>query len=157
LEKPELNPIQVQLLRSIAHTEEVKANFKPGEATYQEVCLAGRLMSKRIMGKASFADCRMHQVESNCIYLEMRFVRVMIKRCTMMHLKNGLTSVILSESKDMLFILRWANVLSMSHRTHMLSKSLKPLPVVKKDDEGNVFDAFTDLSKDIDRDMWISW
>jgi lysyl-tRNA synthetase class 2 len=26
----------------------------------------------------------------------------------------------------------------------MLSKSLRPLPVVKKDDEGNVFDAFTD-------------
>lgn len=37
-------------------SSEIKSNFKEGDTTYQEVCLAGRLMSKRIMGKASFAE-----------------------------------------------------------------------------------------------------
>jgi lysyl-tRNA synthetase class 2 len=35
---------------------EIKSNFVAGESSYQEVSLAGRLMSKRIMGKASFAE-----------------------------------------------------------------------------------------------------
>ncbi|HMU04352.1 MAG TPA: OB-fold nucleic acid binding domain-containing protein, partial [Saprospiraceae bacterium] len=39
-----------------ATTKEIKDNFKEGDTTYQEVTLAGRLMSRRIMGKASFAE-----------------------------------------------------------------------------------------------------
>jgi len=39
-----------------AHSQEIKQNFKKGDDTYQEVVLAGRLMSRRIMGKASFAE-----------------------------------------------------------------------------------------------------
>ena len=37
-------------------SREVKENFLVGDITYQEVSMAGRLMSKRIMGKASFAE-----------------------------------------------------------------------------------------------------
>ena len=37
-------------------SQEIKQNFKKGDSTYQEVVLAGRLMSRRIMGKASFAE-----------------------------------------------------------------------------------------------------
>jgi len=39
-----------------AYSQEIKQNFKQGDDTYQEVVLAGRLMSRRIMGKASFAE-----------------------------------------------------------------------------------------------------
>ena len=129
-------------------TEEIKSNFKSGDTNYQEVCLAGRLMSKRIMGKASFAELQDAQGATlqtavvsvvsgaNVVVLDFNitpgtgyqltrvgtedlyrnnpgFVRVMTKPCTTKHSKNGLTSEILSESRDTPSLLRWANVLSM--------------------------------------------
>ena len=36
--------------------KEIKTNFEQGSDKYQKVSLAGRLMSQRIMGKASFAE-----------------------------------------------------------------------------------------------------
>lgn len=35
---------------------EIKAGYDPGAGNYSDVCLAGRLMNQRIMGKASFAE-----------------------------------------------------------------------------------------------------
>jgi len=37
-------------------TAEIKENYNPELNNYQEVVLAGRIMSRRIMGKASFAE-----------------------------------------------------------------------------------------------------
>ena len=37
-------------------TSEIKENYNPELNNYQEVVLAGRIMSRRIMGKASFAE-----------------------------------------------------------------------------------------------------
>ena len=39
-----------------ATAKEIKSNFVADSGQYQEVSLAGRLMSRRIMGKASFAE-----------------------------------------------------------------------------------------------------
>ncbi|EJW95709.1 lysyl-tRNA synthetase [gut metagenome] len=38
-----------------AYSAEIRDNFKEGEAP-REVCIAGRMMSRRVMGKASFAE-----------------------------------------------------------------------------------------------------
>ena len=39
-----------------AKAAEIKAEFDPEKQNFQEVALAGRVMSRRIMGKASFAE-----------------------------------------------------------------------------------------------------
>ena len=39
-----------------AYSDEIKANFSEDAETPREVCIAGRLMGRRIMGKASFAE-----------------------------------------------------------------------------------------------------
>lgn len=123
--------------------EKVLAKFK-AEGDLGEVVLAGRLMSKRIMGKASFAQLRDHtgniQVyfnrdelcpgEDKTLYNEV-FKRLLDLgdfigvRGHVFKTQVGETSVLVKEFT-------------------VLSKSLKPLPVVKTDEDGNVHDAFTD-------------
>ena len=45
--------------------QQIKDQFKPGDDTFQEVSLAGRMMSQRIMGKASFAELMDSTLEYN--------------------------------------------------------------------------------------------
>jgi len=44
-----------------ATSTEIKDNFSEEKNNFQEVILAGRLMSRRIMGKASFAELQDHK------------------------------------------------------------------------------------------------
>ncbi|MBQ2879114.1 MAG: lysine--tRNA ligase, partial [Anaerotignum sp.] len=46
------DPFQIVKYDVTHHSDEIKANFETLENT--DVCIAGRMMSKRIMGKASF-------------------------------------------------------------------------------------------------------
>ncbi|MBK8347996.1 MAG: lysine--tRNA ligase [Saprospiraceae bacterium] len=125
-------------------SREVKENFLVGDSTYQEVSMAGRLMSKRIMGKASFAEL---QDSSGRI-------QIYINRD---EICQGEDKTLYNDAfkkwfdlGDFIGIKGYAFYTQVGecsiHVTQivMLSKSLKPLPVVKKDDDGNVFDAFTD-------------
>jgi len=51
-----IDPYPANTFKVNAKSSEIKQNFKDGDSTYQEVVLAGRLMSRRVMGKASFAE-----------------------------------------------------------------------------------------------------
>ncbi len=127
-----------------ATTKEIKDNFKEGDTTYQEVTLAGRLMSRRIMGKASFAELQDSEGR----------IQIYISRDDIC---PGDDKVLYNDAfkkwfdlGDFIGIKGYAFYTQVGecsvHVTELtlLSKSLKPLPVVKKDDEGNVYDAFTD-------------
>ncbi len=127
-----------------ATSAEIKANFKDGDSTYQEVCLAGRLMSRRIMGKASFAEL---QDASGRI-------QVYISRDD---IAPGEDKTLYNDAfkkwfdlGDFIGIKGYAFFTQVGecsvHVTELtlLSKSLKPLPVVKRDEDGNVFDEVTD-------------
>ena len=46
------NPFVITKYEVTHHSEEIRKNYDKLEG--QEVCIAGRMMSKRIMGKASF-------------------------------------------------------------------------------------------------------
>ena len=50
------DPFQIVKYDVTHHSDEIRANFDALEN--KDVCIAGRLMSKRIMGKASF--CNIH-------------------------------------------------------------------------------------------------
>jgi len=114
----------------------------PGKQ-YPEVSIAGRLMTKRIMGKASFAE-----LQDSSGRIQLYITRDEI--CPDEN-KDNYNLVF----KKLLDIGDFIGVKGYVFTTHMgeitihvseltlLSKSLKPLPIVKvKDDE--VFDAFTD-------------
>lgn len=125
-------------------TKEIKENFKEGDTTYQEITLAGRLMSRRIMGKASFAELQDATGR----------IQIYISRD---EICPGDDKTLYNEAFKKWFDLGdFVGIKGYAFYTQvgecsihvkeitLLSKSLKPLPVVKKDDDGHVFDAFTD-------------
>lgn len=110
---------------------------------YTEVCLAGRLMAKRGKGKASFAE-----LQDSSGRIQIYVTRDEIAPGEDKSLYNVLFKRLL-DLGDYIGIKGYVfktNVGEISvHVTELtlLSKSLRPLPVVKRDAEGNVFDAFT--------------
>ncbi|RMF21165.1 MAG: lysine--tRNA ligase [Bacteroidetes bacterium] len=128
-----------------AHAADIKARFTDENAeAFQKVRLAGRIMMKRIMGKASFAEL---QDASGRIQLYVARDEI----CP------GEDKALYNELfKKYLDIGDWVGVEGFVFRTRtgeitvhvkeftFLSKALRPLPVVKVDAEGKVHDAFTD-------------
>ncbi len=139
-----VNPYPAETFDCNVSTTEIKENFKPGDTTYQEVSLAGRLMSKRIMGKASFAE-----LQDSTGRIQLYVSRDDICPGDDKTMYNTVFKKLL-DLGDFIGIKGYAFYTKVGecsvHVTELkvLSKSLRPLPVVKRDDEGNVYDAFTD-------------
>src|SRR5688572_22823193 len=51
-----INPYPPELFPVNTYAREIKENFQPENKNFNDVVLAGRLMSSRVMGKASFAE-----------------------------------------------------------------------------------------------------
>lgn len=125
-------------------TNEIKDNFVKDSGDYIEVSLAGRLLSRRIMGKASFAEL---QDSSGRIQLYVNRDEICPGEDKTMY--NAVFKKLL-DLGDFIGVKGYAFVTQVGetsiHVTELkiLSKSLKPLPVVKKDAEGNIHDGFTD-------------
>ncbi|MEO6131021.1 MAG: lysine--tRNA ligase, partial [Saprospiraceae bacterium] len=51
-----INPYPPELYPVNTHAALIKEGFKSEEKNFQDVVVAGRLMSNRVMGKASFAE-----------------------------------------------------------------------------------------------------
>lgn len=129
-----------------ALTAEIRKDFSPGSGNYQDVCLAGRLMGQRIMGKASFAEL---QDSSGRIQLyvnrdelcqgeDKSFYNEVFKRL----LDIGDTIGV----KGNVFITQMGETSVNVKELVLLSKALRPLPVVKEKD-GVTFDAYTDMEQ----------
>ena len=135
-----INPYPAALYPVTDYSTAIKQDFQEGK----EVCIAGRMMSQRDMGKASFAEIQDSkgriQVYVNrdeiCPGEDKTHYNTVFKKLldlgdfvgikgTVFKTKVGETSIKVSELT-------------------LLSKSLKPLPLPKTDAEGKVHDAFTD-------------
>lgn len=126
------------------HSAEIKEQFDPEKNNLQDVCIAGRLMMKRVMGKASFAELQDFQGRIQ-IYVN----RDEICPGDDKTLYNDLFKKFLDIGdivgvKGYVFQTKVGETTIHVTEFTLLSKSLKPLPIVKTDAEGNVFDAFTD-------------
>ena len=110
----------------------------------RNVCIAGRIMSKRIMGKAAFAELQDSKGR----------IQVYITRDA---LANGedttLYNIVFKKLLDLgdfigikgyVFRTQTGEISVHAMELTVLSKSLKPLPIVKTDAEGNVYDSFDD-------------
>jgi len=127
-----------------ATAREIREKFADGDSTYQDVTLAGRLMSKRIMGKASFGE-----LQDSTGRIQIYVSRDEICPDEDKTLYNEAFKKWF-DLGDFIAVRGFAFYTQMGECTvhvreiKLVSKSLRPLPVVKKDDEGNVYDAFTD-------------
>ena len=134
----------------VSHTVvKVKEAFKDaghaeGEQPEANVVLAGRLMSVRVMGKASFAVLR-DATGDQQIYVnrdeiapgeDKTLYNEVFKK--LLHLGDFIGV------KGFMFRTQTGELTLHVKELTVLAKSLRPLPVVKTDDQGNVHDAFTD-------------
>ncbi len=125
-------------------SKQVIASFEEDESSVGEVCLAGRLMTKRVMGKASFAV--LQDAEGRVqIYLN----RDEICPGDDKTLYNDVFKKLLDIGdfigvKGTVFRTQTGEVSVLVKELTVLSKSLRPLPVVKTDADGNTHDAFSD-------------
>lgn len=125
------------------HTVEIKENFKDGEEPLREVSVAGRIMSRRIMGKASFmelqdADGRIQIYVSRddiCTGEDKDMYNVVFKKLLDIGDFIGV--------KGFVFRTQMGEITIHAKEITVLSKSLRPLPIVKMKD-GKAYDAFTD-------------
>ena len=123
---------------------EIRNGFSSGLDKYQDVILAGRLMSQRIMGKASFAEImdasgRIQLYISRddiCPGEDKRLYNDVFKKYMDLGDFIGI--------KGFVFFTKMGELTIHVNELKLLAKSLRPLPVVKRDEEGHVFDAFTD-------------
>ena len=122
---------------------EIKASFKD-EEPMEDICIAGRLMSRRIMGKASFAEVMDHAGR-----IQLYFNRDEI--CT--GEDKSMYNIVFKKSLDIgdfigvkghVFRTKVGEVSVHVKEFTVLSKALRPLPVVKTDADGNVHDGFAD-------------
>jgi lysyl-tRNA synthetase class 2 len=120
------------------------AKHAEGEQPEANVVLAGRLMSVRIMGKASFAVLRDgsgdQQIYINrdeiCPGEDKTLYNEVFKK--LLHLGDFIGV------RGFMFVTQTGELTLHVKELTVLAKSLRPLPVVKTDDEGNVHDAFVD-------------
>jgi lysyl-tRNA synthetase class 2 len=135
-----INPYPADLFPVNHTSKQVKATFEEGK----KVILAGRLMSVRDQGKASFAE-----LQDSDGRIQLYFNRDMLCEGEDKTLYNQVFKK-LTDLGDFIGIegeLFMTKVGAMCVRVDafkILSKTLKPLPLPKTDEEGNVFDAFTD-------------
>ena len=90
------------------HSMDIKDHFEEMEG--KDVAIAGRIMSKRVMGKASFCNVQDYRAISSLMSQEIISERKLIK-----HSKRWI-SVILSESREMCSAQRWERSLSMRRK-----------------------------------------
>ena len=124
-------------------TLEIKENYNPELNNFQEVVVAGRIMSRRIMGKASFAEL---QDASGRIQLYINRDEICPDEDKSLYndvFKKLLDIGDIVGVKGFAFITQVGELSVHVKEFYVLSKSLRPLPIVKEKD-GQLFDAVTD-------------
>ena len=135
-----IEPFPAALYPVTDYSSDIKAHFEEGK----QVCLAGRLMSQRVMGKASFAE-----ILDSKGRIQVYFNRDEICPGEDKTLYNEVFKKLLDLGdfigiKGEVFKTQVGETSVHVKEFTLLSKSLKPLPLPKTDAEGKVHDAFTD-------------
>jgi lysyl-tRNA synthetase class 2 len=138
-----INPYPAELFDVTHKSVEVLENFNANPEDYKEVTLAGRLMSKRVMGKASFAV-----LQDSVGKIQLYISRDDICEGENKDLYNQVFKKLLDIGdiigvKGYVFKTKVGETSVHVSELTVLCKSLKPLPVVKTDADGKVHDAFT--------------
>lgn len=126
-----------------AYSTEIKENFDDNAETPREVCIAGRMMSRRIMGKASFAELLDSRGR-----IQVYVTRDDICPSEDKELYNTVFKKLLDLGdfigiKGFVFRTQTGEISIHAKELTVLAKSIKPLPIVKEKD-GVTYDSFDD-------------
>ena len=126
-----------------AYSTEIKENFDDNAETPREVCIAGRMMSRRIMGKASFAELLDSRGR-----IQVYVTRDDICPSEDKELYNTVFKKLLDLGdfigiKGFVFRTQTGEISIHAKELTVLAKSIKPLPIFKEKD-GVTYDSFDD-------------
>ncbi len=134
-----IEPYPAAEYKVTATAAEIRNGFTPEAPNFQDVTIAGRIMTRRIMGSAAFFELQDHSGR----------IQVYIKRDDVgVEMYNTVFKKLL-DIGDIVGVRGFAFITNMGELSvhcrelTVLSKALRPLPVVKEKD-GQVFDAFSD-------------
>lgn len=135
-----IDPYPAALYPVDTTSKSIKADYSEGK----KVIISGRLMSRRIQGKASFAE-----LQDSHGRIQVYFNRDEICSGEDKTLYNEVYKKLLDIGdiigvEGTLFTTQVGEKTVMVKNFTLLSKSLRPLPLPKKDAEGHVFDEFND-------------
>ena len=135
-----IDPYPAALFPISINTKKIISEFKDN----QSVSIAGRLMSRRIQGKASFAE-----IQDSFGKIQVYFNRDEICPGDDKSMYNDVYKKLLDIGdiigiKGNLFTTQVGEKTILVKNFTVLSKSLKPLPLPKTDNDGNIYDEFTD-------------
>ncbi|TLX72141.1 lysine--tRNA ligase [Labilibacter sediminis] len=125
------------------YSEDIKKIFEEDENSLKDITIAGRIMSRRIMGNASFAELKDQQGR-----IQLYFRRDDICEGDDKTMYNTVFKKLLDIGdiigvKGYVFKTQMGETSVYVKEFKVLTKSLKPLPIVKEKD-GKLYDAFTD-------------
>lgn len=139
-----INPYPAESFPINVTAEDIHRNYENRKTDYKDISIAGRLMSRRIMGSASFAEIQdstgILQIyirrDDICPTEDKTFYNTVFKKLM------GLGDFV--GVKGYIFTTQTGEISLHVTDIKILSKAVKPLPVVKRDEEGKVYDGFTD-------------
>ena len=139
-----INPYPAPLYPVNTTAKEIEAGYDPEKGNFQDVCLAGRIMSRRIMGAASFGEI---QDSTGRIQVYVKRDEICPEEDKTMY--NTVWKKLLDIGdivgiKGFAFITQTGQLSVHVKELTVLSKSLRVLPIVKTDADGKVYDGFSD-------------
>ncbi len=137
-----IDPYPAALYPTDAFSIDIKAEFKDDDS-HKPVCIAGRIMSRRIMGKASFVE-----LQDSKGRIQVYVSRDDINTEAQPEMYNTVFKKLLDIGdfigiKGFVFRTHTGEISVHTQELTVLSKSLRPLPIVKYKD-GVAYDAFED-------------
>ena len=135
-----INPFPANLFPLNTNSKEINSNFEENK----KVVIAGRIMSRRIQGKASFAE-----IQDSKGKIQVYFNRDEICPDEDKTLYNEVYKKLLDIGdiigiEGILFTTQVGQKTVLVKKFTLLSKSIKPIPLPKTDSEGKTYDEFSD-------------
>jgi lysyl-tRNA synthetase class 2 len=137
-------PYPAEEINVNTYADDIHKNYENNKLDYKQVTMAGRLMGFRIMGSAAFAE-----LQDSTGRIQLYFRRDDLCPGEDKTLYNTVFKKLL-DIGDMIavqgfvFTTQTGEISVHVQEFKILNKSLRPLPVVKRDEEGNIYDGFTD-------------
>lgn len=143
IKKLGINPFPAEKYDVSSYSTDIKENFSEEKNNFQNITIAGRIMSRRIMGKASFFELQDSE-GSMQVYLNRDIICPDEDKTLYNTVFKRLLDIgdIVGVKGDT-FITKTGELSVRASQLTILSKSIRPLPIVKEKD-GKTYDAFTD-------------
>ena len=135
-----INPYPAALYPVDANSKNIKEDFNEGKT----VIIAGRLMSRRIQGKASFAELQDSEGRIQVYFNRDKICPDQDKTAYNEVYKKLLDIGDIIGIEGSLFTTQVGEKTVMVKSFQLLNKTLRPLPLPKTDADGNVYDEFND-------------